>query len=364
MASFDGSPDASSSSAAAPAWQAKLLAKYRARGAEERAAIKARDREATDAEFERLMADKAAADRSAHASFAKIPRFFAGGRRLQQKLRALAEAKGHAEFERKIQGTLSALNRHAFFNVCVVCTTIQAEIMLVKDLMGGDAAATAMFLSTTSSMAGMTEFILNPTVGRLSDTFGRRRFLLMGCSYAVVGNTLVGFFPQNKLLVGVNRFLNWSLLTVSGSVTGSAAVSDLSTPGKSLAKNLGSFFSSFGLGVILGPMVGGFVLARTGNPSRVYFARAAIAGLELVHDLLLLPETLGIRDRLRGLPMPPVPKFKGMVNPLSFVKLLRGTHAQPASQPANLASHRRGKMHAFLLLCATSAFATLTENSS
>ncbi|KAH8049261.1 hypothetical protein JL720_15650 [Aureococcus anophagefferens] len=89
MASFDGSPDASSSSAAAaPAWQAKLLAKYRARGAEERAAIKARDREATDAEFERLMADKAAADRSAHASFAKIPRFFAGGRRLQQKLRA------------------------------------------------------------------------------------------------------------------------------------------------------------------------------------------------------------------------------------------------------------------------------------
>ena len=102
MASFDGSPDASSSSAAAPAWQAKLLAKYRARGAEERAAIKARDREATDAEFERLMADKAAADRSAHASFAKIPRFFAGGRRLQQKLRALAEAKGHAEFERKI----------------------------------------------------------------------------------------------------------------------------------------------------------------------------------------------------------------------------------------------------------------------
>jgi hypothetical protein len=46
--------------------------------------------------------------------------------------------------------------------------------------------------------------------------------------------------------------------------------------------------------------------------------------LAQVHDLWLLPETLGARQRFQGLPAPPVPKFKGIVNPLSFVRLLRG----------------------------------------
>jgi predicted MFS family arabinose efflux permease len=54
-----------------------------------------------------------------------------------------------------------------------------------------------------------------------------------------------------------------------------------------MAMNLGSFFSSFGLGVIVGPMIGGFVLARTGRPNTVYFARAAIAGVELVPVIIM-----------------------------------------------------------------------------
>ena len=74
-----------------------------------------------------------------------------------------------AVLDKKVEPLLSALNRHAFLNVCVVCTSIQAEIQLVKALCGGDAAAAALFLSTTSSCAGCTEFLLNPTVGKLSD---------------------------------------------------------------------------------------------------------------------------------------------------------------------------------------------------
>jgi hypothetical protein len=40
--------------------------------------------------------------------------------------------------------------------VAVVTVSIQAEIMLVKALYGGDAARTAVFLSTTSGLAGAT----------------------------------------------------------------------------------------------------------------------------------------------------------------------------------------------------------------
>lgn len=92
------------SDASVPSWQETLIARHRARSSEERAAIKKRGMERTDAEFERLMKEKAAADRASHPSFEKIPRFFAGrgGRTLQQMLRTLAEAKCHEEFERQI----------------------------------------------------------------------------------------------------------------------------------------------------------------------------------------------------------------------------------------------------------------------
>ena len=40
------------------------------------------------------------------------------------------------------------------------------------------------------------------------------------------------------------------------------------------------------------------MLARSGNPAHVYLLRAAIALLELMHDLIWLPETLGLRELL------------------------------------------------------------------
>jgi DHA1 family tetracycline resistance protein-like MFS transporter len=233
----------------------------------------------------------------------------------------MAEPKPAAE--RQMASTLGALNRHAFLNVTVVTMAIQSEIQLVTDLFGGSVADTALFLSTTSGFVGLTEFLLNPTIGRLSDRFGRRFFLLIGCSYCAVGNTIVGLLPASRSLVAVNRVLSWALLTVSGSVVGSAAVSDCSAPGVDLSVNLGSFFSSFGLGVIVGPAIGGWVLARTGSPQAVYLARAATALFEVLHDLVFLPETLGLRERLQGLPSPKIPPVS-IVSPLAFTRLFSG----------------------------------------
>eukprot|EP01045_Picozoa_sp_COSAG04_P041660 COSAG04_NODE_12776_length_636_cov_0.525140_1_plen_208_part_10 len=199
--------------------------------------------------------------------------------------------------QRRMASTLGGLNRRAFLNVSVVTLCIQAEIQLVTELCGGDAARTALFLSTTSGFVGLTEFLLNPTLGRLSDRFGRRFFLLIGCTYCAVGNTLVGLLQPSLPVVAVNRVLSWALLTVSGSVVGSAAISDCSDPGVDLSVNLGSYFSSFGLGVIVGPAIGGWILARTGNPQMAYLARGATALVEVIHDLIFLPETLGLREK-------------------------------------------------------------------
>jgi MFS family permease len=87
--------------------------------------------------------------------------------------------------------------------------------------------------------------------------------------------------------------------------------------------NLGSFFSSFGLGVIVGPAIGGWVLARTGRPQAVYLVRAATSLFEVLHDLMFVPETLGLRERVRRLPTPKIPTVS-IVSPLSFIRLFSG----------------------------------------
>jgi MFS family permease len=118
----------------------------------------------------------------------------------------------------------------------------------------------------------------------------------MGCSWAVVGNALVALAPYNLPLVTVNRCLTWSLITLSGSVTGGAAVADCSEEGGELAINLSRFFSMFGIGVVVGPMVGGLILG-SGSPRWVYAARAVVAGCELIHDCVMIREPLGLRER-------------------------------------------------------------------
>lgn len=195
-----------------------------------------------------------------------------------------------------LQRNLGALNRHAALNNLVLMLTVQAEIQLCTTIFAGDIGRTARFLSSTASMVGLFEFCVNPSIGKLSDRFGRKMFLLMGCSWAVVGNTLVALGPYNLPLVTVNRCLTWSLITLSGSVTGGAAVADCSEAGGELAINLSRFFSMFGIGVVVGPLVGGLILGA-GSPRWVYAARAVVAGCELIHDCVMIREPLGLRER-------------------------------------------------------------------
>lgn len=218
--------------------------------------------------------------------------------------------------EKARQEQLNALCIHGFLNVTVLCTTIQAEIQLINNLFNGDIAKSAQFLSATAACAGLTEFLLNPTIGKLSDAYGRRGFLLIGCSWCFVGNALVALFPKNIPLVAINRFLCWGLLTVSGSVTGSAAHSDICS-GTDLAVNLGNYFSAFGVGVIVGPAIGGYVLAKTGSVEAVYATRSAIALFELIHDYFRLKETLPVEKRASK---------DGITyqNPFGFIKLFSG----------------------------------------
>eukprot|EP00912_Choanoflagellata_sp_UC4_P001990 UC4_evm4s1277 len=96
-------------------------------------------------------------------------------------------------------------------------------------------------------------------------------------------------------------------------VTGSAAISDL-CQGSEYAINMGKYFSAFGIGVVIGPAIGGWILNNY-SYRYVYLVRSIIALFEFVHDWINLKETLP--ENLRR-------PFAGIENPFNFIKLFSG----------------------------------------
>ena len=55
-----------------------------------------------------------------------------------------------------------------------------------RDLVGGDYAKVGSYLSTWTGVTALAEFVLNPTIGRLSDTYGRKPFMMLSPYAAIV----------------------------------------------------------------------------------------------------------------------------------------------------------------------------------
>lgn len=132
----------------------------------------------------------------------------------------------------------------------------------------------------------VVQFAAGPTVGNLSDRFGRRPVLL---------GALGGYAIDYALLTIANTlplfFLGRALAGLFGATYGpcQAALADI-TPPAQRARVFGLVGAAFGIGFIIGPAIGG-LLGEYGH--RVPFAAAAVlAGLNFLYGLVVFPETL------------------------------------------------------------------------
>jgi DHA1 family tetracycline resistance protein-like MFS transporter len=130
------------------------------------------------------------------------------------------------------------------------------------------------------------QFMSGPLVGNLSDRFGRRPVILVSLFAFGIDYLLMGFAPTIAWL-----FVGRAIAGIAGAVyaPANAFVADI-TPPEKRAHAFGLVSAAFGVGFILGPAVGG-VLGELG-PRAPFFAAAALAGLNLLFGIFVLPESL------------------------------------------------------------------------
>lgn len=163
---------------------------------------------------------------------------------------------------------------------------------LIKELIQGDISEAAKYGGWLTFSYAITQFIFAPVIGNLSDKFGRRPVLLISLFGFSLDFLLLAFAPTIVWLF-IGRIL--SGITGASFTTASAYIADVSTP-ENRAKNFGLMGAAFGLGFIIGPVVGG-LLGQFGT--RIPFIAAAIlCMLNFLYGYFILPESLD-KDKRR-----------------------------------------------------------------
>jgi DHA1 family tetracycline resistance protein-like MFS transporter len=162
---------------------------------------------------------------------------------------------------------------------------------LIKQLTGKGLSRAAELNGLLTLAYALMQFVCAPLMGNLSDRYGRRPVLLF---------SLLGF-GFDYLFQGFAPTLGWLFVgrTIAGMTgasftTATAYIADVSEPGKR-AQNFGLVGAAFGLGFIIGPVLGGHLsVYGTRVP---FFAAAALSLLNCIYGYFVLPESLPVERR-------------------------------------------------------------------
>ncbi len=162
---------------------------------------------------------------------------------------------------------------------------------LILEVGGGTLGSAAVWGGILASVFAFMQLLFGPTIGNLSDRYGRRPVLLislffMGIDYIVMG------VAHTIWLLFVGRVIGG--LTASTQPTVAAYIADISEPDEK-AQNFGLIGAAFGIGFVLGPLFGA-AFAEFGTRAPFYAAAAFSLG-NMVFGWFVLPET--VTDEIR-----------------------------------------------------------------
>ena len=169
------------------------------------------------------------------------------------------------------------------------------------DLFAPSLPSLSLSLNISSSVTKLviSMFILgyamgNFVVGLMTDALGRKSLLRISCVMFVISSTLPIFFPNEVVLIA-SRFLQGVFIGAIGVVNRGIFSDTLST--EKLIKLGPTMGFLWGLGPIVGPIIGGFLQHYYGWKSGFYFF-SIVAGILMVLVFILIPETIEKKSKL------------------------------------------------------------------
>jgi MFS transporter, DHA1 family, tetracycline resistance protein len=150
----------------------------------------------------------------------------------------------------------------------------------------GTQADQAFWYGVVTFAFGFANFFASPILGALSDRHGRRPVLLVGFCGLAFSFLLTAMATSLWMLVVIRLVSGAMQANMSVS---NAYVADI-TPPEERAKRFGMLGAMFGLGFILGPVMGGLLGAI--DLRLPFFAAGSLALLNLLYGWFVLPESL------------------------------------------------------------------------
>lgn len=157
---------------------------------------------------------------------------------------------------------------------------------LVGEMSGGPVSHVAAVYGAVAVLYSLMQFLFAPMLGALSDRHGRRPVMLLALAGLGIDNLLLALAPSIAW-VFVGRLLG-GIFGATTSVA-NACMADVSE-GKDRAAAFGMIGAAFGVGFILGPLIGGVLGAI--DLRLPFYCAAGLSFANLLFGWLALEETL------------------------------------------------------------------------
>jgi len=143
----------------------------------------------------------------------------------------------------------------------------------------------AILFGVMLALYSAMQFVFSPALGVLSDRFGRRPVLLISLAGAAIDYLIMAFAPDLWMLV-VGRAI--AGVTSANMAVATAYLTDI-TPEEQRAQRFGYFHAMFGIGFIIGPLLGGWLGEHWVRAP--FLAAALFNGLNFALAFFVLPES-------------------------------------------------------------------------
>jgi DHA1 family tetracycline resistance protein-like MFS transporter len=157
---------------------------------------------------------------------------------------------------------------------------------LIESMIDGDISKASQWGGWLTFAYAVMQFICAPIMGSLSDKYGRRPVLLLSLLGFGIDYLFLSFAPTIGWLF-VGRII--AGITGASFTTASAYIADISSD-KNRAQNFGMIGAAFGLGFIVGPVIGG--LLGSFGPRIPFLVAAGLSLLNALYGYFVLPESL------------------------------------------------------------------------